>query len=85
VKAAAVRFVEKITVNWMNGMNRYIEAEFRDRLSAAKERAEKAEAQVQAVCDWASRDYTPAVAGDWMAGYSSARRDIRIILDGPDE
>lgn len=54
-------------------------------LAAMTKRALRAEAQIQTVQDWASRDDIPAVAGDWMAGYSSARRDIRIILDGTDE
>lgn len=60
----------------MNGMNRYIEAEFRDRLSAAKERAEKAEAQVQAV-----RDVIHVADDLWDADLV---RSILRALDGGD-
>ena len=39
-------------------------------------------AQVQRVRELCGDLATPAVAGDWMAGYSSARRDILRALDG---
>ena len=65
----------------MNGMNRYIEAEFRDRLSAAKERAEKAEAAIQRVRElaefWKAQVADSPSGASWI--YMSAAS--RLLLD----
>ena len=69
-------------------MTRHLDAvsvtEHRVVLALAREfadRAEKAEATTQRVRRRAEGP-TPAVQGDWMAGYASAMRDVLRALEG---
>ena len=69
-------------------MTRHLDAvsvtEHRVVLALAREfadRAEKAEATIQRVRRRAEGP-TPAVQGDWMAGYASAMRDVLRALEG---